>query len=222
MGQLRPESSEEIGTPPFTGLSFGAEDILGRMRSPGGCLTKLLLMAVAALVFVWAVTVALNPWALHIGGRSTPLLYWHGVGTVTSKDGKTYPIYVTFWPGKPQRSQIGRREGKRKNADLSGAGWLCVAPGSMEKMDLSGTMYGGYSTSDGALIEFRLLEWRKAFSINPQHRGFFEVAGEFEGPDLVMDRGNEQGIPFKSGMLIDHATVTLRWAGYEEFEASCR
>ncbi len=202
-------------------LSLRLRDILGRMRSPGGCLTKLVMMAAAALVFVWAVTVALNPWALHIGGRPTPLLYWHGSGTVVSKDGKTYPLYVTFWPGKPQRSMIGRREGKRKNADLSGTGWLCVAPGAVERMSLSGTMYGGYSNSDGALIDFRLLEWRKAFSINPQHRGFFDMAGQFQGPELVMDRPNEQGIPFKSGMFIDHATVTLRWGSYEEFEGAC-
>ena len=65
-------------------------------------LTKLVLMAVAAVTFVWGVTVALNPWALHIGGRSTPLLYWHGRERVLSKDGKTYPLYLSFTPGRPQ------------------------------------------------------------------------------------------------------------------------
>jgi len=197
------------------------------MRGPGGCLTgcltKLILFALGAAVFVWALTAALNPWALHIGGRSTPLLYWHGAGTVTSKDGKTYSLYVTFWPGRPSGFHGGgRREDKRKNADLSGSGWMCVAPGTLERMDVSGTMYGGYTSTGGALIDFRLLEWRKPFAINYQHRGFFELAGEFRGPDLVMDRPDEQGIPFKSGLFIDHATVTLRWAQYEEFEAACR
>lgn len=196
------------------------------MRGPvgclTGCLTKLVLIGVAAVVLVWAVTVALHPWALHIGGRSTPLLYWHGAGTVVSKDGKTYPLYVTFFPGRTKRSYGGGREGKRKNADLNGRGWLCVAAGNVERMDVSGTMYGGYTSTDGALIDFRLLEWRKPFAINYQHRGFFDVAGEFRGPDLVMDRPNEQGIPFQSGLFIDHATVTLRWSEYEEFEAACR
>src|ERR1700750_207412 len=105
------------------------------MRGPGGCLTKLVLIAVGAVAFVWAVTVALNPWALHIGGRSTPLLYWHGTGRVGSKDGKTYPLYVTFFPGKARRTFGGRREGKRKNANLGGRGWLCVAPRTVERMD---------------------------------------------------------------------------------------
>ena len=189
----------------------------------GGCLTKLVLLAVGATVFVWVGIALFNPWALHIGGRSTPLLYWNGAGTVVSKDGKTYPVYVRFWPGEPRRSGVSLpREGKRKNADLSGRGWLCLAPGNIELMDLSGTMYGGYKSVDGALIAFRLLEWKNLMAINYQKRGFFDVAGEFHGPDLVLDRPNQQAIPFPSGTFIDHATVTLRWARYGEFEAACR
>ncbi len=53
-----------------------------------------MLILIAGLAFMWVVIIALNPWALHIGQRSTPLLYWHGTGTVLSKDGKMYPLYV--------------------------------------------------------------------------------------------------------------------------------
>ena len=188
-----------------------------------GCLTKLLLWAAVAVVFVWAFTAALNPWALHIGGRSTPLLYWHGDGTLLSKDGKTYPLYVGFFPGRPGGFHGGgRREGKTVSAHLQGTGWLCIAPGSIEKMNLSGTMYGGYLSDNDSLLDFRLLEWRKAFSINPQRRGFFDLAGTWQGPNLVMDRPNEQGMRLQSGPFIDQATVTLRWASYEDFEAECR
>jgi hypothetical protein len=189
----------------------------------GGCLTKLFVWLLAALALVWAFTVLLNPWALHIGGRSTPLLYWHGTGTLVAKDGKTYPLYVSFWPGRPQGFHGGgRREGKIESAHLTGNGRLCIAPGNAERMELTGTMYGGYTSDANSLLDFRLLEWRKAFAINPQHRGFFDVAGTWRGLDLVMDRPNEQGIPFKSGLLIDHATVTLHFADYAEFEAACR
>ena len=188
-----------------------------------GCLTKVVLVLLAGTAFVWVVTVALNPWALHIGGRSTPLLYWHGMGTVVSKDGKTHPLYVGFTPGRPQGFHGGgRREGKIVSAHLDGRGWLCLSPGTIERMDLSGTMYGGYASSDDSLMDFRLLEHRKPFAINPQRRGFFDLAGKWNGPDLVMNRPNEQGIPFNSGLFIDNATVTLRWASYEEFEAACR
>ena len=116
----------------------------------------------------------------------------------------------------------GRREGMRKSADLSGTGWLCVAPGTIEKMKLSGEMYGGYSSDKDSLIAFRLLEWRKAFQINYQNRGFFDVAGTWHGPDLVLDRPSQQGIKLKSGPFIDNATVTLRWSSYSEFESACR
>jgi len=193
------------------------------MRLLGGCLTKLILFAVLSVGFLWAVTVVLNPWALHIGGRPTPLLYWHGTGTVLAKSGQTYPLYVSFWPGRPQGFHGGgRRQGKIISAHLAGDGWLCIAPGKPERMELSGTMYGGYTSSAESLVDFRILEWRKPFAINPQFRGFFDVAGQWRGPQLVMDRPGEQGIRFKSGLFIDNATITLRWASYGDFESACR
>jgi hypothetical protein len=188
-----------------------------------GCLTKLLLLMVVGVVLAWALIVALNPWALHIGGRSTPLLYWHGAGTVLAKGGKALPLYVWFGPGSPQGFHGGgHREGKTVSAQLQGDGWLCTAPGVVQRMQLSGTMYGGYTDDSDSLLDFRLLEWRRAFAINYQNRGFFDLAGGWRGPELVMNRPNEQGIRFKSGLLIDSAVVTLRWASYEEFEAACR
>ena len=187
-------------------------------------MTKLVLGGIVAGVFFWVLVIALNPWALHIGSRSTPLLYWHGLGTLQSSDGKTYPLYLSFWPGRPSGFHGGgRREGKRKSADLDGAGWLCIAPGNIEKMQITGDMYGGYSTDKDSLIDFRLLEWRKPFAINnSQTRGFFDVAGTWHGSELVMDRPNEQGIKLHTGPFIDRATVTLRWASYADFETACR
>ena len=189
---------------------------------PIGCLTKLLLFVLVGLAVMWGLLVALNPWALHIGGRSTPLLYWHGTGTIHAKGGKSLPLYVWFAPGQPGGfSSGGRRDGKIVAARLQGSAWLCLAPGTVELLELSGTMYGGYLSDSDSLLDFRLLERRKPFAINPQRRGFFDVAGTWRGPELVMNRPNEQGIPFKSGLLIDSAVVTLRWASYEEFESSC-
>jgi hypothetical protein len=192
------------------------------MARISGCLTKLLLLVVVGVVLGWGLLVVLNPWALHIGGRSTPLLYWHGAGTVLAKNGKTFPLYLSFWPGRPGGFHGGgRREGKMVSAQLDGTGWLCIARGTVERMDLSGTMYGGYTSDSNSLLDFRLLEWRRPFAINPQKRGFFDVAGRWRGPELVMNRPNEQGIPFKSGLFIDDAVVTLRWASYGDFEVAC-
>ena len=187
-----------------------------------GCLMKLVLFAIGATAFFYLLTIALNPWALHIGGRSTPLLWWHGSGLVHGKDGKLYPLYVSFFPDRPGRHGGGRREGKLWSADLTGSGRLCLAPGQIERMELSGTMYGGYSSDANSLLSFRLLEWRKRFSINYQNRGFFDLAGNWHGQDLVLDRSNEQGIKLNTGPFLDNATATLHWSTYDDFVASCR
>jgi hypothetical protein len=187
-----------------------------------GCLTRLLLWVAIAIGLMWGLFVLMNPWALHIGGRSTPLLYWHGTGTVLAEGGKSFPLYVSFWPDRPQGFHGGgRREGKGVSAHLDGTGWLCVAPGTVVRMDLSGTMYGGYLSDSDSLLDFRLLEWRRPFTINPPKRGFFDLAGMWNGPELVMNRPNQQGIPFNSGLFIHHAIVTFRWARYRDFETAC-
>lgn len=194
-----------------------------RVRKLSGCLFKLIMLGLAAVAFIWLVYVVLNPWALRIGGQFTPLLYWHGNGTVHSQDGRIYPLYVLFFPGRPQKGGhlITHREGKPVDADLKGSAWLCLAPGQVERMQLSGTMYGGYTSTARSLFAFRVLEWRKPIRINYQYRGFFDLAGEFQGSQLVMNRPGEQGLHFKSGLLIDHATASFHWAGYDEFEAAC-
>lgn len=194
----------------------------GRRGCLSGCFTNLVILIIGGLVLGYGVIVVLNPWALHIGGRSTPLLYWHGTGTLVSKDGMTYPLYISFWPDQPGKHNGGRREGKGWSADLDGSGWLCLAPGSTEKLQLNGTMYGGYSSDADSLLDFRLLEWRKPFSINPPHRGFFDVAGTWQNGNLVMTRPNEQGIKLNTGPFIDNATVTLHWAPYDEFDSACQ
>ena len=193
------------------------------MRGPRGCLANLVLLVVGAPVFVWAMMVALHPWALHIGGRSTPFLYWHGAGTVTSKDGKTYPLYMSFWPGRAQGTTGGgRREGKIVSSHLSGTGWLCIAPGNIERMQLGGTVFGGYTSAANSLFAFRLLEWRRPFSINSPDRGYFDLAGMWSGQDLVLNRPDEQGKRLNTGPFINHATITLRWTSYGDFESACR
>src|SRR5947208_2756020 len=52
---------------------------------------------VALLLVVYAVVVLLDPWALHIGERWTPLLYWTGTGKLVTKSG-TYPVIITLFP----------------------------------------------------------------------------------------------------------------------------
>lgn len=186
-----------------------------------GCVTKLVLYGAAATVFIYVFTIALNPWALHIGGRSTPMLWWHGSGTVVSGNGNSYPLYLSFWPGKPGRHSGGRREGKGWSASLAGNAWICVAPGQISRLDLSGTMYGGYASSDSSLFSFRLIDYTRPFHARRRDRGFFDLAGNFHGRQLVFDRANEQGIKLIEGPFISHATADLQWSTYNEFVSTC-
>ena len=187
-----------------------------------GCLTKLALWSAIAVAAIYLFTIALNPWALHIGHRSTPLLWWHGSGTVIGKNGKSYPLYLSFTPGRPQGFHGGgRREGRIVSAHLDGGAWICTGPGQIRRLSVSGTMYGGYTSSDNSLFDFRLIDYTKPFSFRQPNRGFFDLAGSFHGPQLVLDRPNEQGIPFDKSLFLDNATATLDWSSYDEFEAKC-
>jgi hypothetical protein len=188
-----------------------------------GCLTKLVLWSAIAVAAVYLFTIALNPWALHIGGRSTPLLWWHGSGTVMGKNGKSYPLYLSFMPGRPRGFHgAGRREGKHVSAHLDGSAWICTGPGQIRRLSVSGTLYGGYTSSDNSLFDFRLLDYVKPFSFRQPNRGFFDLAGTFQGRELVLDRPNEQGIPFNKSLFLDNATAKLDWSSYGQFKAKCK
>ena len=179
---------------------------------------KLLTVVVIGGGIFYAVVAALNPWALHIGGKPTPLLYWTGMGKLAAKDGRDYLLYVFLYPGTGA-SRL-HREGLRPNSGLSGTAELCTAPGKTQLLKLSGTMYGGYRSTNGSLMEFRLLEWKV---VDPQMRkGYFDLAGNWNGDELVMDRPNQQSRPFLSGVRIDAATVSLRYATHVDFVQACR
>jgi hypothetical protein len=130
-------------------------------------LVKLLLAGAAVVYGVAGITA---PWAFHIGGRATPLLYWSGAGKLITKGG-TYPLYVYFFPS-PHSSRL-RMDGLRPTGGLRGGGSLCLAPGVTQRLNLSGTIYNGWGTTDDSLIQFRLFEPK----INDvgQRRGYFDV-----------------------------------------------
>jgi hypothetical protein len=185
-----------------------------------GCLGnmfRLLVVGVLGLAVVYGVVALTAPWALHIGGRSTPLLTWHGYGKLLTKMGIEYPLYVSFYPSS-HFSQL-RRDGLQPTGGLHGQAWLCTSPGITQRLDLSGTIYGGRRTTEGSLMAFRLLEL-KIIDVG-QGQGFFDLAGRWRGPKLVMDDKGSVGNTFRSGLRIEGASVTLDWGTYSEFNALC-
>jgi hypothetical protein len=186
------------------------------VRRRHGCLATLFGLLVLCVVAVYGVAALTSPWAFHIGGRWTPLLYWSGSGKLVTKGG-TYPLYVSFFPS----SHFSRLhlDGLRPTGGVKGSGWLCTSPGVIQRLELSGTIFGGWSSTEGSLMEFRLLE-RKVFDVG-QRRGFFDLYGRWHGPELVMEDRGEPGSPFRSGLKLEHASVTLDWDRYSDFEAVC-
>jgi len=180
-------------------------------------LAKLFLTFVLCGVLVYTAVVVMDPWSVHMGGRWTPLLTWHGSGKLHTKSGVEYPLYVSVYPS-PHFSQL-RLDGLRPTGGLQGAGWLCTSRGVTQRLELSGTIYAGWRSTEDSLMAFRLLE-PKIIDVG-QGQGFFDLAGRWHGPKLVMDDRNSVGNAFRSGLRIEHASVTLDWGSYSDFEAVC-
>jgi hypothetical protein len=188
------------------------------MRVPKlrGCLAQLLALIVLCLAVVYGVAAITAPWSFHIAGQWTPLLSWPATGLLHTQGG-TYPLYVFFYPS-PYSSRL-RLDGLRPTGGLQGSGALCTSRGVIQKLTLSGTIYNGWRSTEGSLIEFRLLELRY-FNVG-QIRGFFDLYGRWQGAELAMeDRGRANSI-FRSGFKIEHAAVTLDPGSYSDFEAAC-
>ena len=179
-------------------------------------LAQLLAVLVLGGALLYGVVAVTEPWALHIGGRWTPLLYWSGSGMLVTKAGK-YLFYVYFFPST-QSSQL-HLDGLRPTSGLQGKAWLCTAPGVTEYLTLSGTLYGGGRSTEDSLMYFRVLD-PNVIDLG-QRRGYFDLYGHWLGPQLVMNDRDHVSSTFRSGLKVEHASVALDWSAYSEFKAKC-
>jgi len=176
-----------------------------------------MVQLVLILALVYGAIVLLNPWAIHIGGRWTPLLTWTGTGKLVTASG-SYPLLVTLNPS-PHGSKL-RLDGLRATSGLSGWGWLCTPQGTTVVLRVSGTIYGAWRTTDGALLEFRLIE-RIQNLPTIQDGGYVDLFGYWHGPQLVMDDRGEWSAPFRSRLIVKHASLNLRPGSKSEFNTAC-
>jgi hypothetical protein len=89
-----------------------------------------------------------TPWALHIGGKFTPLEQWDGVAAVTATNGGRYVLYTHLQGGL----MSGRTPacGFAGGCDmLHGNAKLCTESGSVYSLHLDGAVHSWWST-DGA------------------------------------------------------------------------
>lgn len=178
-----------------------------------------LVLGATALV-VYCVIALLNPWALHIGGQWTPFMYWTGSGKLVTSDG-TYPLLVRLYPS-PHGSQL-RLDGLRPISGVHGQAWLCTPKGS-QFLDLTGTIYGGWRSTDGALTRFRLLERytaRERLLGEVPRRGYIDLYGYWDGPELAMNDRGSWSPPFRQGFTLKNASVTLKSGSKTDYNAAC-
>ena len=169
-----------------------------------------------AVVLVYGVAAVMSPWAFHIGGRWTPFLYREGRGRLMTKNG-VYPLYVFFYPASGM-SRL-RVDDLQPTGGLQGSAAICVSPGTIQSMQLSGTVFGGWRSTEGALMQFRIRDW-KIVDVG-QRQGYFDLYGHWRGTELVMDDRGGFGGTLRSGPRIDKASVTFNWSTYSDFENAC-
>ncbi len=159
----------------------------------------------------------INPWALHIGGRWTPLLTWWGSGTLISKGGE-YPLFITIYPSA--HSSRLHLNGRRPTGGVQGSACLCTSPGVSQYLKLSGTIYGGWSSTENSLMQVRLLE-PTIVDVGQTRAGYFDLTGEWRGSELILHAPGSWSRPFRSGLRIEGASVVLRWDPYWTCKSAC-
>jgi hypothetical protein len=159
----------------------------------------LLLIGVAALLVVYVVP---TPWALHIGGRFTPLRQWDGYGTVDASNGGRYVLFTHLSAGL-----MGGGESRSSCSflgcdTLHGSAKLCTESGQTYAFTLTGAVHSWWST-DGARTNVDLTGnelpdgWVVAFR------------GVWHGPLLLLaDTDNSFTEVFTRAGAIRHVTST--------------
>jgi hypothetical protein len=182
-----------------------------------GCLGQLVLVAVIGAAALYGVAVITDPWAFHIGGRSTPLLTWWGSGRLLTKSGE-YPLFLLFYPSS-HFSQL-HMDGKRPTGGVQGSACLCTAAGAFESLKLGGTIYGGWRSLEDSLMDVRLNEIT-IIDVGQKRGGYVDLYGTWRGPELVMDDRKAYSAVFRSGLRIERASVTLRWNPWWSCKSAC-
>jgi hypothetical protein len=192
-------------------------------RGPRFGWRALLVLVVVVILIVYIVP---TPWALHIGGKFTPLEEWDGVASVSATNGGHYVLFTHL--------EAGLLAGGPGHLDCSFAGGcdtlhgnakLCTERGATYSFSLHGAVHTWWST-DGASTSIDLTGknlpsgWVVAFK------------GKWAGSVLPLaDTDNSFTEVFTRGGAVRRATSTadagiahgtLRNASSSTFDRACR
>jgi hypothetical protein len=208
---------------PPRGTRLRRRDRPRRQRRRFGCLTLLVLL-VFVLVFV---DVLPTPWALHIGGRFTPLESWDGYGQVKASNGGRYVLAANLRggligsDGRPDCSMRGGCD------TLHGSAKMCTESGKTYSFKLSGAVHSWLSTNgaktsidltggsptplpDGWVVAFHGMWQGPVLALASPDGSFTEVftpRGTIRTTTSTADAGT--------------ATLTLRYGSAADFSRAC-
>lgn len=182
-----------------------------------GCLGQLLLYVILVLPAIYILP---NPWALHIGGRFTPLERWQGYGAVQASNGGRYMLYLNLRGGFANSAPE-----NGSPPSLSGTADLCTESGEMYTFDVRGSVHSWLST-DGAATSVGLVD-------SPQVPGGYVITlqGVWHGPalylanpdDLFTELFTARGAvrPFLTTANAGTAQVTISYGTEGDFTGAC-
>ena len=187
-----------------------------KKRAGCGCLGSITGM----IIVLFAVTILINPWALHMGGRWTPALVWHGVGKLQSTSGASYGLFLEVTP-------FVHHDGTANSNNLTGSAKICTPQGDVYPLTVSGSLKRAWLDADGKPVTFYFYSLKNAAT-----KLDFELLGAWHGQELVLeDRGN-MAMSFSpdgraKGYLKglnspkENTTGSLHYAPESEFTAAC-
>ena len=150
-------------------------DFPARRKAARGWHPGMKMMLFLGVIAVLAGTVGVTPWAVHMGGKFTPLGRWDGYGPVRASNGGRYELFVHLQGGKGVRQC-----GVQGCDDLRGSAKLCARSGQIDSFKLRGTVDGWWST-EGAKATLLL----SGGSPVPLQEGWLVVfTGAWRGPVL--------------------------------------
>ena len=193
-----------------------------RRRGRLGCLGLLVILVIVVI----AVYVLPNPWALHIGGRFTPLESWQGYGTVAASNGGHYVLYLNLRGGMAN-GEHGHLSCSGTGCDsLFGSAKLCTESGQTYTFEVTGAVHSWLST-DGARTSVDLTDspplpdgWVVAL-----HGVWHGPALELSSPDnsfteVFSPRGAIRTVT--STADAGTAQTTIRYGTSGDFTTACR
>jgi len=170
------------------------------------------------LLVIVLITVVGYPWALHMGGRWTPAMVWHGFGKMHSSTGADYLVWMNIGP----MAMASRKSGKRDN--FQGTAMVCTPQGTALTMDVFGKMSGWLHADEVKMLVTTRRGVRPVLT--------FRLSGYWKGSYLLLEDngsladsfradGSPKGFAQGSRAPAESAQVGLQYGKQSEFEALC-